>query len=81
MSGVSESIKFLFNVLISGSFASFWFLQKIKIVVLKKQQSRVEQNLRYNWSYANYGSIDFGSIDFGDLTGIKILYKNFIPVL
>jgi hypothetical protein len=32
MSGVSESINSLFNVLICGSFASFWFLQKIKIV-------------------------------------------------
>jgi hypothetical protein len=36
MSGGSESINFLFNVLICGSFASFWFLQKIKIVVKKK---------------------------------------------
>jgi hypothetical protein len=36
MSGESESINFLFNVLICGSFASFWFLQKIKIVVKKK---------------------------------------------
>jgi hypothetical protein len=26
-------INFLFNVLICGSYASFWFLQKIKIVV------------------------------------------------
>jgi hypothetical protein len=33
VSGGSESIGFLFNGLICGSFASFWFLQKIKIVV------------------------------------------------
>jgi hypothetical protein len=48
MSGVSESIHFLFNVLICGSFASFWFLQKIKIVgclEIRKQQSKVEKNL------------------------------------
>jgi hypothetical protein len=33
VSGGSESINVLFNVLICGSFTSFWFLQKIKIVV------------------------------------------------
>jgi hypothetical protein len=42
MSGVSESINFLFNVLICGSFASFWLLQKIKIVVLKKGKNNPE---------------------------------------
>jgi hypothetical protein len=31
-----------FNVLICGSFASFWFLQKIKIVVLKKGNNNPE---------------------------------------
>ena len=47
MSGVSESINFLFNVLICGSFASFWFLQKIKIVgCLDKKETTIQSRTK-----------------------------------
>jgi hypothetical protein len=45
MSGVSESINVLINVLICGSFASFWFLQKLDCCLEKKEitiQSRTK---------------------------------------
>ena len=47
MSGGSELINFLFNVLICGSFASFLVSTKNKDCCLekKKQQSKVEQYL------------------------------------
>jgi hypothetical protein len=47
MSGVSESINFFFNVLICGSFASFWFLQKIKIVgCLDKKETTIKSRTK-----------------------------------